>query len=95
MDSSDRDATSECYNADADEGNSTTVCAESSRASAIDSDEDQEAATPCQNENKWTRVVSTGLTLGQQGGEVWGSEIVSASSTEMTPIIGEKRVGII
>ena len=79
MDSSDRDATSESYNADIEitqesrliEDDNTSANFTLPDSGSLDSEEEEEEeeeedslSTPCQNEAQWTSVVSSGLPVG-------------------------------
>ena len=107
MDSSDRDATSESYNADIEitqdsrliEDDNTSANFTLPDSGSLESEEEEEEeedslSTPCQNEAQWTRVVSSGLPVGSHNvpSDAYCAEIVSASSAELTPIIADKKV---
>ena len=102
VDSSDRDATSESYNADVEatqdsrliEDEDTSANFTLPDSTSVDSEEEC-LSTPCQNETQWARV-STGLPVGSHNipSDAYCAEIVSmsASSAELTPIIADKKV---
>ena len=61
---------------------------------SMDSEEEDDLSTPCQNDAQWTSVVSSPLPAGSHNipSDAYCAEIVSASSAELTPIIADKKV---